>query len=982
MARFSFSKINRFHKRTGLVFLGLACLAILLAVVLTYWATMSFDTIAKNGLTNVTVGTTGTNVGLLGSGIDLAANPSTNLLKDPSFEPYVFREVFTVEDGDKKTMVVSNKQVRPGVYGTGFFVGADVRVMTNDKNGITLRKTGKVVRYAPNQIGEFQKSPIIGDIPTNARLNDYTTKENVTITVGQKGIIIKGINTQSPTLENADTSADLTSVTNNGSKFFACTADGLVISSIDGVSWEKWSTPAGVALNAIAASQTAVVAVGDQGAILTGFGGILYIKEVGLDENITDIAFGNNLFVAVTDKGNILYSSNGILWNIRPSPSAASYRKIVFDDTLFALMTKDGAAQIFTDILKDPVMKSAALSGVLDITIMSKSKILLLTANDKIYQSGDMGDTWEESKIIPPKSVTLLGAIGDEEILAASLVTDSHISRLVTEIEMDSDLRQGTYQAGDLCYLDIEYAVLPDTFLDQTAAESMKSEWEFYGDGEARKIMQEGAPYSGVGIMKLSSYVDSVSALPYAAISQPVSDETPGLAPSTFYTFDMWVRQDKITDGTVKVWISGPFKSIGIEFSSIGTTWKKVTFKFLVPPEITSTQAAQARINIGTSGPGIFYFDKTYLGLTSENEETVPLEYRTRIQAIAPSLIRLDFLSLGARTQMPNRWAHNGKLEEAFEMVQSAGDAANPWIVIDSHMGESELRNLIEYIAGSISTIYGRYRMENGSTLPWSGQFDKILIEFDDTVNIFASDVTKAVYVNEQIRIIESSPYYKNIKNNIIFIDGMQYTEGLMLSTADHSASDFKCTLTENRYESITQAISEYSTVIPRNADRPSNLPINLMRTTAFENPTLHPNSAELITVLLDQLGVSVDASMVSLEPWSKKTWSKVNERAAMIAGKVGKGELLPVTKTQIGTNISLLSCYAYKDNNITSLVFASHNPKPVAISVDIPFTLKGATLIRVDANGEIVENGILKSADKRFNILPGNVILIQIPAS
>lgn len=981
MIRLSSLKLNLLHKRTGFVFLALACISIFTAYIITSWASYRLDSIAKSGLMSVTVASTGSNIGLLGSGIDLNTIPTTNLLKDPSFEPNVFREVFTVEDGDKKTMIVSNDQTQPGVYGDGFFAGANVRITTNDKTGILLKKSGKISRYSPNQIGEFQKSPTIGDIPANAKLNDYTTKDNMTITVGEKGIIIKGINTQSPTMQNADMSADFTSVTHNDKTFFACSSNGLVISSTDGEIWESWSTPGISDLSAIAASPSTVVAVGKKGLILTGSDGVLYIKETGLTEDITDITYGNDMFVAVTSSGNILYSANGILWTTISVPDAISFQKIEYSDTLFALLTQSGAVKIYSDIKELPMTASNVIPNAVDVTIMSKSKILLLSGNNKIYQSSDQGVVWEESKIALPANTGFIGAIGDEEILCSSIVTNSYISRLVTEIEVDSELKEGTYQAGDLCYLDIEYAKLPQSFLDPALSNTMQSEWEFYGDGDAQKIIQEGAPYDGVGILKLTTKINLNSPDSHATISQKIttSETDNRLEPSTFYTFNMWVRQENMTAGTLKVWISGSFDPIGIEFPNIGSAWKKVTFKFLIPPSITSKQAQEARFNIGTVNQGVFYFDKAYLGLTSENEETVPLDYRNQLKEINPTLIRLDSLDLGTKNSMPNRWAQNGKLEEALKLVLHSGTNSSPWIVIDSNIGESELRNLIEYISGSISTIYGKYRMENGSTLPWSGQFSRILLEFVDKNNHLTSDVSKAVYMNESMQIIESSPYYKNIKGKVVFVDGMQYVEGLMLSRADYSASDFNCKITSDRYDSIKQTLNEYSTLIPRNADRPANLPINLMRTTTFDTSEFIPTTAELTTILLNQLGVDVNASMVSLEPWNTTDWSKAGSSAAMIASKAGKGTILSITKTQIAKNESLVDCYAFKENNIVSLIFASHNINPVAISVEILYSLNGASLQRFDATGEIVERTTLKNADQKFNIMPGNVILIQL---
>lgn len=981
MLGFSLAKLNHIHKRTGFVILIIACVVIVAAFLVVAWASYVLGTIAKSSLMNVTISSTGTNIGLLGSGINLDTIPTTNLLDDASFEPEVFREVFIVEEGDEKVFKISNKQAKPGVYGEGFFVGASLQVVTNEKTGIQIRKSGKVTRHSPNQIGTFQKSPISGDISAEDKLLDYTTKDGTVMVVGEKGTIIKDSNKQSPTIQNINVLTDIVSITNNDTSFFACTADGMILVSSDGETWITWRTPTPVPLNAIAASPDIVVAVGDKGIILTGTAGNLYFKEIGLDDDIMDIAYGNGMFVAVTKGGRIIYSRDGVLWSGKTPQSTVPYKKIDFSDTLFALLAQTGEVQIYPDIEGPPVISSTPVAGIVDVTVISKSKILLLMNDDSIFQSDDQGMTWSMSRISPPSNANIIGSIGDEEILCSSSARDSYISRLVTEIEVDSALKEGTYQAGDLCYIDIEYPVLPNTYLVKEQTDDIKQSWEFYGAGNATKVKQSGAPYDGVGIMKLTSIAEPGETLSHATISQELlkSGMTDGLSPSKFYVFSVWLRQELITSGKIKVWISGQFDSIGIEFSDIGTSWKKYTFKFLFPPHITNGQAAGARINIGTTDKGIFYLDKMYLGVASENSELVPSGFFEQIGEIDPTLVRINFQNIGRSDGMPNRWAQNGDLDRALNIVLKAGNNANPWIVINSHISESELRNLIEYLVGPISSDYGKYRMENGQSLLWSNQFDRILFEFVDYDNHFANDVSRAIYVNHFMGIVESSQYYENIRMKVIFVDGTQYSEGLMLSRADYSASDLLCKISDNHLASIKSSLIEYNTMIPRNTDRPSNLPINLLRTTSFGQPEGDSmNTAELVTTLLKPLGIDVNASLISMPLWKASEWSKAKESAARIAGMAGKGGPLTITKTQITEGDSLVECFAFKENDIVTMVFASHNVKPVAITVDIANPFQGAEFTRYDAFGEKLEETKLKNSDKRFNILPGNVIVVK----
>ncbi len=983
--RFSFSKLNQIHKRKGFVFLALAGLSVAVALVIVSLAYFQLDKISKTGLLKISIGTNGNYLRSLGSGINLDSIPSTNYLNDASFEPYAFREAFLVENGTKKILEISNKVAMPGVYASGFFVGANYRVMTEDKVGIVLKKSGKIIKYKPNQIGTFQKAPILGDIPTTSKIKDYTTKGGQSIIVGEKGIIINGINTQSPQVQYVDSvSSDFTGVTNNGNDYFACASDGIVMSSSDGETWTKWKTPGKIKLNAIAASPTAVVSVGDNGILISGFAGNMYFSNIGIEDNIIDIVYGNRQFVAVTNNGNVISSPNGIVWTLRQNKNAVSYKKIEYADSYFLLLTEDGVVQTYKDIGSQPSVSMNLVSGVVDATIMSKSKILALTSKNEIYESTDTGITWEKSNIATPAMATMIGAINDEEILCSSVAVNSYISKLMTEIEVDSELKDGTFQSGDVCYIDIEYPVIPKSYLNSEKLASMKSSWEFIGDGESKKIFSSGSPYDGVGVMEIKSKSGINSPLRYSVISQKINADLTdtALSSSMFYTFSIWVKKGSISESTLKVWISGSFDSIGTEFSNIGTTWKKVTFKFLVPPNLTIGQLTDARINIGTTDEGDFYLDNAYLGLTSENEESFPLQYASQLNLISPAFVRCDFLKMGSSQSMPNRWAINGKLEEALNLVDGSGEKTCPWIVIDSFIGEPELRNFLEYIAGSISSVYGKYRMENGSTLPWISQFDRMMIEFRDLDQNFMSDVSKALYINESIRIIESSPYYNSIKSKIVFVDGMQYSEGIMLSRADYSASDFSLKIDQPRLLTVKKVLSEYSTLIPRSPDRPSNLPLNLMRSAKIDETGISPNLDELVTILLDPIGTDSTLCLLDLDHWATSQFTKVKTGAATIASAASKGEILPVSKTLLVSKDSLVDCYAFRSNGYISLVFASHNDNPVAISVDLPYSFNGASMKRYDAKGEEVEISKLKKSDQKFNIMPKNVILIQITAS
>ncbi len=118
-------------------------------------------------------------------------------------------------------------------------------------------------------------------------------------------------------------------------------ADGAVLSSPDGLTWSSEDSGTDEPLNGIAARRDGdgiadlVVAVGDNGEIVHSSDGAVWTRVVdsGTEADLTDIAFGDAVFVAVGLDGTILTSADGANWSAPATGSfAADFHGVAFGE--------------------------------------------------------------------------------------------------------------------------------------------------------------------------------------------------------------------------------------------------------------------------------------------------------------------------------------------------------------------------------------------------------------------------------------------------------------------------------------------------------------------------------------------------------------------------------------------------------------------------------------------------------------------------
>jgi hypothetical protein len=263
--------------------------------------------------------------------------------------------------------------------------------------------------------------------------------------------------------------------------------------------------------------------------------------------------------------------------------------------------------------------------------------------------------------------------------------------------------------------------------------------------------------------------------------------------------------------------------------------------------------------------------------------------------------------------------------------------------------------------------------MEQGSVVPWTDRFSRILIELTDSETIFQTDQLKADFVNLMIKTISQSPYYRQIKGQLVFIDGMSYQAGVVLSTADYHASDFNGLVQADRVQALLDSFTTFYDQIPRNPEKQVLTWPELMRTASLRaNGIKLPTLADLTEVLLRDLGGQTALSNLDLPARSSQEWQQTWPSAAAIAAICARGVPLAIT-----TDSKSVQAHGFKNSLQMAIALTNFSDQPVTCRLVTDLPLQQAQMTRYDANGALVTRQVLKSADVNLTIQAGGVILI-----
>jgi photosystem II stability/assembly factor-like uncharacterized protein len=779
----------------------------------------------------------GTGTPAEGIGINLTYLPTANLIKNPSFENKEYDQVYTVSGGTENAVYVESNSKADNNFDDDFFVGGTVQIMSLGKDGKLVPKMqANVTDFKINQLGLWTSLTVPAGAAEGQKITALSSSSAMTVAVGDKGLLISDVTSSEPAIINLAIKDSFVSCSCVLDRFYAVTEAGTFVTSADGKTWNTFSPDEtkSYTIHTVSSLGKTGIAAGDSGAILICSGGKVAAVPSGTDKALMTSAGDGNCVIFAGLGGTVLTTSNGVVFrklstdempkfadpvNWECSDYRSGYFLLGGDKGQIALGTysdKTGRFSFTTHYAADESGKPLSISHIL---MLSSKELIVMDAAGSLYCSSDNGDTWKLLSLNSSKVIDEIGLTSSGKILLSQGVT-SQTTQLFTRIQFDEALSENIFQAGDMCYLRRSVPSQEDQAAQTSGSDAAVTQkiqtnadalWQCFGDGTSM-TMQDGAPIGGGNSSLRLLGADALSDNQEHYVSQVISTgEDSPFKKNVLYQVKVWLRQDDLSNGEVMAWISGDFISTGTTFTDVGGAWRQYTYTFFLPSEAAGTNTGEIRFNIGFTGQGTLDIDKVYFGLESNADSSIPASFTSSVIHSSPSLIRLQNVGLGQMGVSSDAWvlpsgneglvkdkdgftlSGGNSLDTSLALVQSTA-GADPWLVIGSEANQTTIDNLMSYLCGSISDPYGKLRMENGTAVPWIMQFSNLVIEISDSDGIFSTDLQRGAYVNYMISLIQSSPYYVDNKDKFIFLDGMVYDGGTMLSNADYHTGSLTIT--------------------------------------------------------------------------------------------------------------------------------------------------------------------------------------------
>ena len=1031
---------------------------------------------------------------VFGNGIDLSAIDDGNLIQDGSFEPIVFRQTLTTYDGDASTLTVSAEEAAAGQYGDGFFNGALIRVLGQTADGLQLKKTATVEQYGLNRLSVLQNIRLPADLPAESVIHDLYHTDEITLACGSHGLVLRIKDDSAVRLADPDLKGELTGICASAQGMLVCSDQGELAFSADGQSWQTWVTTRSTPLRDVGVIQlnpgdpdsSQYVAVGDQGTILCGQKGLLLPAAVPLRTDLLTVSASENGWYASGREGALLESKAGVVWeSAAPDTAAADWLAMSCSGDLVVAVGESGRIAIrkqsgkfslidTSDIqisVSEPAQDGQDKGPILlqeqtlvDVVLLSDQQMIILEQSGRYLVTNDGGVSWLPSSMQPGIQSQMIISAGKDRILSADTAGRLALANLVAEIRIDSPLTEGTFQAGDLIYLEKTVAEIPanyqyrpiqdsavpvqtdsadpDADADETvslpitpadAQNNLTTDqqlakrtmpWSLYGEASVVRLQNEAAGNGGTGCLQISS----ASKLDSHFISQQLSREDFQKSKgNAIYQLEFWLKQEDLAEREVMAWLSGPATPIGTTFINVANGWKKYTFAFILPSSWVNIDS-EIRLNIGFSGPGTIWLDRVSLKDATDSVTEWPDQIVESLQDAQPGVLRLAFVPIGSAHAVTEAWAwpqgndsvyidtegswQTSTGSSLFAALTACADLqADPWLIVDSQASEDEINHLIEYLVGPVSSTYGRLRLEQGSTMLWTDSFNRLYLEIRDTAGVLTSDQLRADYVDWILRTVMDSPYYLKIKNQLVFLDGMPYQDGVMLSSADYHTSDLQVDASLDTLESLDSAYMAYFAQTPRNPVSQMQNGTELIRSISLSESVNRHTTLALWTELLLQdlgkqthlscltLGLSGDYKAVDQALFQQQAAATKIASASNNASALAIDHLVPATTETTGTAViksaavlesgdytaaatdpgpNLLIAHAYRADSTIRIVLINLDSKLLTCQLSTELALARATLTKYDSAGHLLGQSSLRHSSSRITILPGGVVVIE----
>lgn len=792
-----------------------------------------------------------------GLGLNVSSLPTPNLLLGASFESISTDRHYIVYEGEEDYVYLLQDASGERPYGDGSFVGGNVRVLSLDEQGKMVQKVAsEIIEFSESQFAPKIRIEEVSE-PDEDYISFVSLNDSVLV-FSSSGRYINDFATASRRYFSLPVSSQIICASDSGKRVNVLCDDWTVFTSTDGRNFSSFPNedPPGPDPRSVTSVGRVVVACGDEGTVVTYCDGEMISVATVTDADLIASAGDGRTLLLIGNDGVMMTSSNGVIF--RPlEETEKPFRDRSVDwvcatysgGKYYAIGSKgefaEGVYDTETGLFRfSGYLASAAFGGEFkprSLIVDSFGEVLILTESGKPYVLSRDALKWKELSTGSVAAVDAFGKTPDGKIF---LLQDGNFffTRILSRVKYGERTSGSVANAGDMCFLSSFTPVF-----DGQSKESYDGLWQIFGEGANAQIAQDAPTMGGQCSLKIYSEDPNKTEVP-RFVSQIITEKgSDTFSEKTFYRVEMWLKHNGMSDKEAMVWISGEFESVGTVFSDIGNNWRHYSALFVLPREACSENSGEVRLNIGFSGKGELFIDKVYFGMDSYSSEAIPDEYLNVIRDMHPVYLRLSNIPFGRENVSSDSFYYPvgnevGKKKDGEGFV-SAGcisleaslraaryAKANPWLIIDSSVSQIQIESLLEYLCGSISDPYGQMRIDNGTAVPWSFQFERIVFEITDPSDVYRTDLQRGAYVDYIIGIMKSSTHYLDIKDRILFLDGMNYSGGSMLSVADYHSSGMRIEAivgdsgiddTSMYSEWIANGYLDYYDRIPRILSRP-----------------------------------------------------------------------------------------------------------------------------------------------------------------
>ncbi|NLB50704.1 MAG: hypothetical protein GX809_03870 [Clostridiaceae bacterium] len=853
---------------------------------------------------------TASQLALSGTGMNLTGLPATNLVTNGSFSPIIRHVHYFASDGRPGELHIKMSEARSRVPLTqDYYTGASFSLFRESLSEMKQINQGSITGYEAGIMSGKRGISLPAELE-GTRWMDFAQQDGTIYACGTEGALIKLPRDGEPEQMDFRFSVNLTAMAAGKEGLLAGDAQGKLYASPDGVNWNLiMQSQRDYAIGAIEYIDIPdydngfFLASGGPGELFFGYPSGMEQLSFPLDGQVTALVrAGDGIIYALEDQGRVASSSNGIQWQIEESLSSDQAwlaGKAGAGLTLFAgrggriaIKPDKGAARFLEpqgmDVGSDPT----------EIMIMSSGKFILLTSKGGLFSSKDGGRSWTGENPFEESRIEGFELFPTGDILLARRDGELILGELTAQIRFDPPLEGGSVVAGDL--MTISLTELPGLDTSQVSGTLREEplpagEWAISGGASfltSQDIHAGREGYDSGGSCALSYdlpdpeldsepivkalfsiHQGTATAIPVnnpdrsylsARLTQKLdlsrllaSDALP------FYRLEFDLRTEGDIDGPVEVWFSGSMPAVGELVKHTGDAWQHRRLSLLFPRALKADD--EIWINFGFAGSGTLYLDNIWFGRNDDAPGALSSLLAEQKEAW-PDVIRLDAVPIGRSGYGEEAWclpegsghamgtdegAHN--LGAALQFVEA--QRASPWLVVDLNVTASELAHLVEYLAGSPLSAFGKLRSRDGAIGRWTDEFNLIYIELTDCGQVLPNDASRANYVHWMMDQIRAAPDFAAIRNQVFFIDAMHYEDGRSHTSADYHAGDLRLSQPLDSRQALEETLNDWINSIPRRGTSGGVIVPELIRSVIFDLQPEQLRLVDAVGALLADLG-------------------------------------------------------------------------------------------------------------------------------